>query len=84
MITKPSVVMPQIGRRTSWNDPTSFGSEITQLTGELLADTTQMVSYIQITWEPRLKILISSETYPRWKMSVFSSNLFIVKERAKF
>ena len=80
MITKPSVVMPQIGRRTSWNDPTSFGSEITQLTRELLADTTQMVSYIQITWEPRLKILISSETYPRWKMSVDPTNMWTSEE----
>ena len=49
MTTKPSAVMPQIGRLTSSNDPTSFGSEITRLTGELLADTTQMAPYTQIT-----------------------------------
>ena len=55
MTTQPSAVMPQIGRPTSSNDPTSFGSEITRLTGELLADTTQMAPYTQITWEPRLK-----------------------------
>ena len=39
----------QIGRPTSSNNPTSFGSEITRLTGELLADTTQMAPYTQIT-----------------------------------
>ena len=66
MTTKPSAVMPQIGRLTSSNDPTSFGSEITRLTGELLADTTQMAPYTQITWEPRLKTLTSLKTYPRW------------------
>ena len=31
----------------------------------LLADTTLMAPYKQISWEPRLKILISSERYPR-------------------
>ena len=45
MNTQPSAVMPQIGRPTSSNDPTSFGLEITRLTGELLADTTQMAPY---------------------------------------
>ena len=68
--------MPQIGRHTSWNDPTSFGSEITRLTGELLAGTTQMAPSIQITWEPRLKILISSETYPRCQVSVDLTNMW--------
>ena len=56
MTTKPSAVTTQIGRHTSWNDLTSFGSEITRLTGELLDDTTQMAQYIQITWEPRLRL----------------------------
>ena len=49
MTTKLSAVMIQTGRPTSSNDPTCFGSEITRLTGELLADTTQMAPYIQIT-----------------------------------
>ena len=65
MTTNPSAVTTQIGRPTSWNDPTSFGAGITRPTGELPADTTQMAPYKQITWEPRLKILISSEKYPR-------------------
>ena len=64
MTTKLSAVMIQTGRPTSSNDPTCFGSEITRLTGELLADTTQMAPYIQITWEPRLNTLTSSVTYP--------------------
>ena len=69
MTTKPSAVMPQIGRPTSSNDPTSFGSEITRLTGELLADTTQMAPYTQITWEPRLKTLTSLQTHlPRQRL----------------
>ena len=80
MTTKPSAVIPQIGRPTSSNDPTSFGSEITRLTGELLADTTQMAPYIQITWEPRLKILISSERYPRCQVSVDPKNMWTSEE----
>ena len=68
--------MPQIGRHTSWNDPTSFGSEITRLTGELLADTTQMVPYIQITWEPRLKTSTSLDRYPKWPMTVDLTNMW--------
>ena len=67
--------MPQIGRPTSSNDPTSFGSEITRLTGELLADTTQMAPYTQITWEPRLKTLTSLKTNPRWKSPVDLTNI---------
>ena len=77
MTTKLSAVMIQTGRPTSSNDPTCFGSEITRLTGELLADTTQMAPYIQITWEPRLNTLTSSVTYPQMMyLNVDRSNMW--------
>ena len=77
MTTKLSAVMIQTGRPTSLNDPTCFGSEITRLTGELLADTTQMAPYIQITWEPRLNTLTSSVTYPQMMyLNVDRSNMW--------
>ena len=77
MTTKLSAVMIQTGRPTSSNDPTCFGSEITRLTGELFADTTQMAPYIQITWEPRLNTLTSSVTYPQMMyLNVDRSNMW--------
>ena len=72
--------MPQIGRPTLSNDRTSFGSEIARLNGELLADTTQMAPYIQITWEPHLKTLTSSETYPQKYRSVDRTNMSTFEE----
>ena len=69
----------QIGRPTWLRDLTSFGSEITRLTGELLADTTQMAPYIQITWEPHLKTLTSSETYPQKYRPVDRTNMSTVR-----
>ena len=77
MTTKLSAVMIQTGRPTSSNDPTCFGSEITRLTGELFADTTQMAPYIQITWEPHLNTLTSSVTYPQMMyLNVDRSNMW--------
>ena len=78
--TKPSAVTIQIGRPTWLRDLTSFGSEITRLTGELLADTTQMAPYIQITWEPHLKTLTSSETYPQKYRPVDRTNMSTFEE----
>ena len=80
MTTKLSAVMIQTGRPTSSNDPTCFGWEITRLTGELLADTTQMAPYIQITWEPHLKTLTSSETYPQKYRPVDRTNMSTFEE----
>ena len=75
MTTELSMAMPRTGRPTSSNDPTSFGLLITRLTGELLADTTQMAPYIRINWEPRLKTLTSSETNPGWDRAVDRTNI---------
>ena len=75
MTTELSMAIPGTGRLTSSNDPTSFGLLITRLIGELLADTTQITSYIQITWKPRLKTLTSSETNPGWDRAVDGANM---------
>ena len=83
MITRIQVrwaVIPQIGRRTWLNGIFLFGSEITRLTGELLADTTQTARYIQITCEPHLKTSTSSESHPRRIQAVKSTNLSTSEE----